>query len=90
MIIRHTHDLANAAEPHHMVSPFAILIVALAAYFSIPEWYLTQVVTMLCDSGARVLAKMSLVWTYVRLPVVVPIARRATDIRLHAHACGQH
>jgi len=78
------------SEPHHLVTPFAIVTVIVAAYFSIPEWYLSQVVNILQDHSARLLVWPSVIWNYARLHVVVPMARMARDSGSFALSCRNH
>jgi hypothetical protein len=75
MIVRHTHDLASAPEHGHMVTPFAIIMVIVAAYLSIPEWYLAQLVTILRNQSVRLLATPSQICAYARQHVVEPLVR---------------
>jgi len=86
MIVRHAHDLANAPEHHHLVTPFTILMVIVAAYFSIPDWYMAQVINLLHDYGARLLGVPSMMWNYARLNIVVPMARMARDSGSFVHS----
>jgi hypothetical protein len=90
MIVRHAHELASTSEPYHLATPWAIVTVMVAAYFSIPDWYLTQVVTIAHDHGVRLLAMPAMIWHALRLHLVVPMARMARDSGSWAVSCRHH
>jgi ATP-dependent Clp protease adapter protein ClpS len=90
MFLRHAQTLIKSAEHDHLVTPMALVTVLLAAYFSIPEWYMTQVVNVIHDHGVRLLIVPSMVWKYVKVHAVVPKTILPGHSTIRGHLCGHH